>query len=153
MAVPEVDNGHGHGWGYMFLALGSGAWAFAQAGGDAYAEAHGFTAGMFHLLNHAFFKALLFLGAGAVIHSVHTQDMREMGGLRKTMPFTSTAMGVAVLSIAGVPFFSGFWSKDEILAAVRHNGEVEPIFAVLNGGIRCYCLVSCPVVPITPAIW
>ena len=117
--------------GYMFLALGTGAWAFAHAGGDAYAEAHGYTAGMFHLLNHAFFKALLFLGAGAVIHSVHTQDMREMGGLRKAMPFTSTAMGVAVLSIAGVPFFSGFWSKDEILAAVRHNGEVEPIFAVL----------------------
>ena len=117
--------------GYMFLALGAGAWAFAHAGGDAYAEAHGYTAGMFHLLNHAFFKALLFLGAGAIIHAVHTQDMREMGGLRKAMPLTSTAMGLAVLSIAGVPFFSGFWSKDEILATVRHNGEVEPIFALL----------------------
>ena len=59
-------------------------------------------------MNHAFFKALLFLGSGAVIHSVHTQDMREMGGLRQTMPITSTTMGLGVLSIAGVPILLRF---------------------------------------------
>ena len=119
--------------GYMFLALGTGAWAFWHAA-DAGLESHhvqGYTAGLFHLMNHAFFKALLFLGSGAVIHSVHTQDMREMGGLRKSMPITSLTMGLGVLSIAGVPFFSGFWSKDEILEAVHRNGEVEGIFGIL----------------------
>ena len=118
--------------GYMFLALGTGAWAFwhaAEAGIEIHVQ--GYTAGLFHLMNHAFFKALLFLGSGAVIHSVHTQDMREMGGLRKSMPITSLTMGLGVLSIAGVPFFSGFWSKDEILEAVHHNGEVEGIFGIL----------------------
>ena len=118
--------------GYMFLALGTGAWAFwhaAEAGLEIHVQ--GYTAGLFHLMNHAFFKALLFLGSGAVIHSVHTQDMREMGGLRKSMPITSLTMGLGVLSIAGVPFFSGFWSKDEILEAVHHNGEVEGIFGIL----------------------
>ena len=118
--------------GYMFLALGTGAWAFwhaAEQGLEIHVQ--GYTAGLFHLMNHAFFKALLFLGAGAVIHSVHTQDMREMGGLRKSMPITSMTMGLGVLSIAGVPFFSGFWSKDEILEAVHHNGEAEGIFGIL----------------------
>ena len=118
--------------GYMFLALGTGAWAVwhaAEAGLEIHAQ--GYTSGLFHLMNHAFFKALLFLGSGAVIHSVHTQDMREMGGLRQTMPITSTTMGLGVLSIAGVPFFSGFWSKDEILEAVHHNGESEGIFGAL----------------------
>ncbi len=118
--------------GYMFLGLGAGAWAVwhaAESGIEIHAQ--GYTAGMFHLMNHAFFKALLFLGSGAVIHAVHTQDMREMGGLRKAMPITSTAMGLGVLSIAGVPFFSGFWSKDEILEAVHHNWEAEGIFGAL----------------------
>ncbi len=119
--------------GYMFLALGTGAWAFWHAAETGLEIHHvqGYTAGLFHLMNHAFFKALLFLGAGAVIHSVHTQDMREMGGLRKSMPITSLTMGLGVLSIAGVPFFSGFWSKDEILEAVHRNGEVEGIFGIL----------------------
>lgn len=118
--------------GYMFLALGTGAWAVWHAAEEGL-EIHvqGYTAGLFHLMNHAFFKALLFLGAGAVIHSVHTQDMREMGGLRKSMPITSLTMGLGVLSIAGVPFFSGFWSKDEILEAVHHNAEAEGIFGIL----------------------
>jgi NADH-quinone oxidoreductase subunit L len=118
--------------GYMFLGLGAGAWAVWHAtehGLEVHAQ--GYTAGLFHLMNHAFFKALLFLGSGAVIHAVHTQDMREMGGLRKAMPITSTAMGLGVLSIAGVPFFSGFWSKDEILEAVHHNWGAEGIFGVL----------------------
>ncbi|MET0831546.1 MAG: NADH-quinone oxidoreductase subunit L [Acidimicrobiia bacterium] len=93
--------------GYMFMAVG----------------AAGYVAGMFHLLTHAFFKALLFLGAGSVIHAMAgEQDMRKMGGLRKVMPVTFVTMVVAWLSIAGVPFFSGFWSKDEILAVLYQRG-------------------------------
>jgi len=119
--------------GYMFLALGTGAWAFWHSTdlGEDPGFSQGYMAGLLHLMNHAFFKALLFLGSGAVIHAVHTQDMREMGGLRKQMPITSAAMGLGVLSIAGVPFFSGFWSKDEILEAVHHNAAYEGIFGVL----------------------
>ncbi|HVL27298.1 MAG TPA: NADH-quinone oxidoreductase subunit L [Acidimicrobiales bacterium] len=88
--------------GYMFLAVGSGA----------------YVAAIFHMVTHAFFKALLFLGAGSVIHGLHDeQDMQRMGGLRKWMPITSATFIVGWLAIAGVPPFSGFWSKDEILAA------------------------------------
>jgi len=114
--------------GYMFLGLGTGAWAIWYG---LEPHTHGYTAGLFHLMNHAFFKALLFLGSGAVIHAVHTQDMREMGGLRKAMPITSMAMGLGVLSIAGVPVFSGFWSKDELLESVHYNGTYEGIFGAL----------------------
>ncbi len=86
--------------GYMFLACGVAA----------------FTAGIFHLMTHAFFKALLFLGAGSVIHAVSAQqDMRFMGGLKKYLPLTYATMLVATLAITGIPFFSGFFSKDEIL--------------------------------------
>ena len=119
--------------GYMFLALGAGAWAYWHSVDSGIDPGYslGYMAGLFHLMNHAFFKALLFLGSGAVIHAVHTQDMREMGGLRKEMPITSITMGLGVLSIAGVPFFSGFWSKDEILVAVNNNAEYEGIFGAL----------------------
>lgn len=87
--------------GYMFLAVGSGA----------------YVAGVFHMVTHAFFKALLFLGAGSVIHGIHDeQDMRKMGGLRRFMPITSATFIVGWLAIAGVPPFAGFWSKDDILA-------------------------------------
>jgi NADH-quinone oxidoreductase subunit L len=86
--------------GYMFMACGVGA----------------FSAGIFHLMTHAFFKGLLFLGAGSVIHAVGgEQDMRKMGGLRSYIPWTTLTMGVATLAIAGIPPFAGFWSKDEIL--------------------------------------
>ena len=86
--------------GYMFLGLATGAWAAA----------------MFHLVTHAFFKALLFLGAGSVIHGMHEeQDMRKMGGLRRYMPVTFLTFLVGWLAIAGIPPFAGFWSKDEIL--------------------------------------
>ena len=86
--------------GYMFLAVGSGA----------------YTAAIFHMVTHAFFKALLFLGAGSVIHGMHhEQDMRRMGALRKLMPITAGTFIVGWLAIAGVPPFAGFWSKDEIL--------------------------------------
>jgi NADH-quinone oxidoreductase subunit L len=86
--------------GYMFLGVGIGA----------------FTAGFFHVITHAFFKALLFLGSGAIIHALHhEQDMRNMGGLRKKMPITFAIFVVGWLSIIGFPGFSGFFSKDEIL--------------------------------------
>src|SRR6201993_910835 len=86
--------------GYMFMACGAGA----------------FSAGIFHLMTHAFFKGLLFLGAGSVIHAVGgEQDMRKMGGLKTYIPITFTTMSVATLAIAGIPPFAGFWSKDEIL--------------------------------------
>jgi NADH-quinone oxidoreductase subunit L len=87
--------------GYMMLGLGAG----------------GVAIGIFHLFNHAFFKALLFLGAGSVNHSTGTFDMREMGGLRKVMPWTYATFVIASLSIAGIWPLSGFWSKDEILAS------------------------------------
>ncbi len=86
--------------GYMFLAVGSGA----------------YTAALFHMITHAFFKALLFLGAGSVIHGMHhEQDMRRMGALRKLMPITAITFIIGWLAIAGVPPFAGFWSKDDIL--------------------------------------
>jgi len=87
--------------GYMFLGLGVGA----------------FTGAFFHVLTHAFFKALLFLGAGSVIHAMHDeQDMRKMGGLRKALPLTFITMLIGTVAISGIPPFSGFFSKDEILA-------------------------------------
>ena len=88
--------------GYMFLGLGVGA----------------YTGAIFHVMTHAFFKALLFLGAGSVIHAMHhEQDIRNMGGLKKYMPVTHITFLLACLAIAGIPPFSGFFSKDEILTA------------------------------------
>jgi NADH-quinone oxidoreductase subunit L len=93
--------------GYMFLAVGSAA----------------YVAGVFHLMTHAFFKALLFLGAGSVIHAMSDeQDMHKMGGLLKKMPVTGITMGVATLAIAGIPPLAGFWSKDEILGSAFERG-------------------------------
>src|SRR3546814_16303938 len=94
----------------MFLALGVGA----------------FTGSVFHVMSHAFFKALLFLGAGSVIHALHNQrDMRRMGGLKKAMPVTFVTMLLATLAISGIPPFSGFFSKDEILAhAFFHEPQI-----------------------------
>ncbi|MGI6457319.1 MAG: NADH-quinone oxidoreductase subunit L [bacterium] len=96
--------------GYMVTALGVGA----------------YTAGLYHLMTHAFFKALLFLGSGSVIHAVHTQDMREMGGLRSKLPTTFATMLIATLAISGIPFFSGFGSKDAILAGTMEFGLEHP---------------------------
>jgi len=82
----------------------------------------GYTAGVFHLMTHAFFKALLFLAAGSVIHAVQTNDIKQMGGLAEVMPVTYWTMLVGALALAGIPPFAGFWSKDEILAeALHHN--------------------------------
>ena len=100
--------------GYMMLALG-------VSGYDGH-EGVGYMASMFHLFTHAMFKALLFLGAGSVIHAVHSNYLKDMGGLRKYMPITNITFLIAALAISGVPPFAGFWSKDEILvAAFEHN--------------------------------
>ncbi len=82
----------------------------------------GFTAGFFHLFTHAFFKALLFLGAGSVIHAVHSNDMSDMGGLRQKMPITFWTMLIGSLALAGVVPFAGFWSKDELLVVANDTG-------------------------------
>jgi NADH-quinone oxidoreductase subunit L len=115
--------------GYMMLALGIGGWV----------------AGLLHLLTHAFFKALLFLGSGAVIHGCHhEQDMRKMGGLYPKMPITALTMLVGVLAIAGTPFFSGWYSKDAIIAEALAFGITTPkhclllILPLLTAGITCF---------------
>lgn len=116
--------------GYMMVALGVSGY-----GGEA---GLGYMASLFHLFTHAFFKALLFLGAGSVIHAVHSNLMTEMGGLRKSMPVTHLTFLIACLTIAGIPPLSGFFSKDEILvAAFEHN---KLIFAVqwLVAGITAF---------------
>jgi NADH-quinone oxidoreductase subunit L len=102
--------------GYMMLGLGAG----------------GIAIGIFHLFNHAFFKALLFLGAGSVNHATGTFDIREMGGLRKVMPWTYATFLIAALSIAGIWPLSGFWSKDEILAASLQNQPVLFALAMIT---------------------
>src|SRR5207248_3411315 len=111
--------------GYMFLGVGTGAYA----------------AGIFHLVTHAFFKALLFLGSGSVIQALHhayhathshddAQDMRNMGGLRRYLPWTATLMWIATLAIAGIPPLSGFFSNDAILGAAFALATAEPIWYV-----------------------
>ena len=97
--------------GFMMVALGVCTSMDPHEGGL------GYMAGMFHLFTHAMFKALLFLGAGCIIHAVHSNEMSTMGGLRKYMPITHITFLIACLAIAGIPPFSGFFSKDEILAA------------------------------------
>jgi len=106
--------------GYMMLALGVSGY-----GGH---EGLGYMASMFHLFTHAMFKALLFLGAGAIIHAVHSNHMTEMGGLRKYLPITHATFLIACLTISGVPPLSGFFSKDEILTAAFHGNKI--LFAV-----------------------
>ena len=106
---------------YMMVALGVSGY------GDH--DGLGYMASMFHLFTHAFFKALLFLGAGSVIHAVHSNEMKDMGRLHKFMPITSWTFLIACLAIAGIPPFAGFFSKDEILAAALHHDKI--LFAVL----------------------
>ena len=104
--------------GYMVLALGVGAW----------------TAAVFHLFTHAFFKACLFLGAGSVSHAAHhTFDMREMGGLKKHMPTTYWTFVIATLALAGIFPLAGFWSKDEILVGA-YDGPGGPYWIPLLFG-------------------
>ena len=115
--------------GYMILGLGAGAflWHYGH-----YVEGSiAFGAGLFHLMNHAFFKGQLFLGAGAVIHYVHTEDLAKMGGLGKYMKVSMITMLISCISIAGIPPLSGFWSKDEVLAVTFEAGDVGLTFMVL----------------------
>ncbi len=112
--------------GYMMFALGVSGY-----GGE---EGLGYTASMFHLFTHAMFKALLFLGAGAVIHFIRSNEMKDMGGLRKYLPITHITFLIACLAIAGVPPFAGFFSKEEILlAAYQHNPTIYWIALITSG--------------------
>jgi NADH-quinone oxidoreductase subunit L len=109
--------------GYMFLAVGSGA----------------YIAAIFHMVTHAFFKALLFLGAGSVIHGMHDeQDMKRMGALRKWLPITSGTFIVGWLAIAGVPPFSGFWSKDDILLAAWEKNRALWLIGLITALMTAY---------------
>lgn len=109
--------------GYMFLGLGVGA----------------YTGSVFHVMTHAFFKALLFLGAGSVIHAIHNQqDIRYMGGLKKYLPITHITFLIACIAIAGIPPFSGFFSKDEILAAAYAKNPVYWVLGVIGAGMTAF---------------
>ncbi len=109
--------------GFMFLAIGSGA----------------YVAAIFHMVTHAFFKALLFLGSGSVIHGMHhQQDMRRMGALRKVMPITGFTFIIGWLAIAGVPPFAGFWSKDEILLYVFAKSPALYIVGIVTALLTAY---------------
>ena len=109
--------------GFMFLAVGSGA----------------YVAAIFHMVTHAFFKALLFLGSGSVIHGMHhEQDMRKMGALRKAMPITAFTFIIGWLAIAGVPPFAGFWSKDEILLYVYANNRLLYVVGLATALLTAY---------------
>ncbi|MCO5240137.1 MAG: NADH-quinone oxidoreductase subunit L [Chitinophagaceae bacterium] len=109
--------------GYMFLGLGVGA----------------YTGAVFHVMTHAFFKALLFLGAGSVIHAMHhEQDIRKMGGLKKQLPVTHWTFLVACLAIAGIPPLSGFFSKDEILSATFSVNKIYWVIGVLGAVLTAF---------------
>lgn len=108
--------------GYMMMALGLGS----------------LTGGIFHLFTHAFFKALLFLGAGSIIHAVHTQNINEMGGLGSKMRVTAWTFAIGALALSGIPPFSGFWSKDMILTAALETNPV--LFVVGLAGAFCTAL-------------
>ncbi|CAB4956836.1 MAG: NADH-quinone oxidoreductase subunit L [Actinobacteria bacterium] len=109
--------------GYMFLAVGVG----------------GYTAAIFHMITHAFFKACMFLGSGSVIHGMNDeQDMRRMGALRKVMPITAITFIIGWLAIAGVPPFSGFWSKDDILAYALHKSVVLYVFGLITALLTAF---------------
>src|SRR5205807_7852158 len=115
--------------GYMFLALGSGTMNEQLAGWAV-------VAAIFHLITHAFFKALLFLGAGSVMHAMgDVIDMRRFSGLRKLLPTTHWTFLCGTAALAGIPLLSGFWSKDEILTvtfdAAQAHAATSPVYVVL----------------------
>ncbi|MHB9055382.1 MAG: NADH-quinone oxidoreductase subunit L [Paludibacteraceae bacterium] len=121
--------------GFMMVALG------VSTGMGLSHEEHGglgYMASMFHLFTHAMFKSLLFLGAGSIIHAVHSNEMKDMGGLHKYMPVTHITFLIACLAIAGVPPFSGFFSKDEIITAVYHYSTGMGIWMTLTAGITAF---------------
>lgn len=116
--------------GYMMFALGVSGY-----GGE---HGLGYMASMFHLFTHAMFKALLFLGAGSVIHYVHSNEMKDMGGLRKQMPITHITFLIACLAIAGIPPFAGFFSKEEILQAAFHANKGIFALAITTAAITAF---------------
>jgi len=116
--------------GYMMLALGVSNY-------DGH-EGVGYMASMFHLFTHAMFKALLFLGAGSVIHAVHSNYLKDMGGLRKYMPITNITFLIAALAISGVPPFAGFWSKDEILVAAFEQNKLIYFVGLFVAGLTAF---------------
>jgi NADH-quinone oxidoreductase subunit L len=116
----------------MMLALGTGGGMGAGEGGL------GYTASMFHLFTHAFFKALLFLCAGVIIHKVHSNEMKDMGGLRKLMPLTHICFLIACLAIAGIPPFSGFFSKEEILLAAWNTNKIVYLVGLFTSGLTAF---------------
>ncbi|MGZ8524732.1 MAG: NADH-quinone oxidoreductase subunit L [Chitinophagaceae bacterium] len=116
--------------GFMMFALG-----VSKYGGE---EGLGYTASMFHLFTHAMFKALLFLGAGAVIHYVHSNELKDMGGLRKILPITHIMFLIACLAIAGIPPFAGFFSKEEILFAAYQNNRAIYWIALVTSGLTAF---------------
>ena len=116
---------------FMMVALGVARDTDLHAG-------LGYMASMFHLFTHAMFKALLFLGAGAIIHAVHSNEMSAMGGLRKHMPITHITFLIACLAIAGIPPFSGFFSKDEILTAVMNKSLFWGIWMTVVAGLTAF---------------
>jgi NADH-quinone oxidoreductase subunit L len=116
--------------GYMMFALG-----VSKYGGE---NGLGFMASMFHLFTHAFFKSLLFLGAGAVIHVVHSNEMKDMSGLRKLMPITHITFLIACLAIAGIPPFAGFFSKEEILLAAFQSNKLIYGVALFTSALTAF---------------
>ncbi|HEV8082485.1 MAG TPA: NADH-quinone oxidoreductase subunit L [Chitinophagaceae bacterium] len=116
--------------GYMMFALG-----VSKYGGEA---GLGYTASMFHLFTHAMFKALLFLGAGAIIHFIHSNEMKDMGGLRKSLPVTHITFLIACLAISGIPPFSGFFSKEEILLAAWQQNTTIYWVALFTSGLTAF---------------
>jgi len=116
--------------GFMMFALGVSGY-----GGE---NGLGFTASMFHLFTHAMFKALLFLGAGVVIHFIHSNEMKDMGGLRKYLPVAHITFLIACLAIAGVPPFAGFFSKEEILLATYNSNPIIFYIALVTSGLTAF---------------
>ena len=116
--------------GYMMFALG-----VSKYGGE---SGLGYTASMFHLFTHAMFKALLFLGAGSVIHFIHSNEMIDMGGLRKYLPVTHITFLIACLAIAGIPPFAGFFSKEEILSAAYQNNMIIYWIGLFTSGLTAF---------------
>jgi NADH-quinone oxidoreductase subunit L len=116
--------------GYMMFALGVSGY-----GGE---QGLGFTASQFHLFTHAMFKALLFMGAGVVIHAVHSNEMKDMGGLRKQLPVTHLTFLIACLAIAGIPPLSGFFSKEEILLAAYQSNRMIFFIALITSGLTAF---------------
>ena len=116
--------------GFMMFALG-----VSKYGGE---NGLGYTASMFHLFTHAMFKALLFLGAGSVIHFIHSNEMKDMGGLRKYLPITHITFLIGCLAISGVPPFAGFFSKEEILLAAYQNNQTIYWIALITSGLTAF---------------